>query len=206
MNILGVIVARGKSKGLPGKNLKLLGGKPLLAWTIETALQSKRLDRIILSTEDENIANVGRQHNIDVPFKRPENLAEDTTHTPDILIHALMKMEEIDDIKYDVIVLLQPTVPFRTFQHIDNAIQKFESLKYDSLITVKKQDYPPWWMFRIEKNQLITAFEYSESKNVFNLERQQFPNIYKPNGSVYVTWSELLKKMDNWLIQEVVDV
>jgi CMP-N,N'-diacetyllegionaminic acid synthase len=194
MNTLGVITARGGSKGLPGKNIKELGGKPLLAWSIEAAQKSKQLDRLILSTEDEEIANVGRKYNIDVPFKRPNELAGDTTHTPDILINALDEMEKIDGVKYDVIVLLQPTVPFRRSEHIDNVIEKFESSSFDSLITVQKQEYPPWWMFRLENGQLHTAFEYAEDINVFNMERQQFPNIYKPNGSVYVTWSDLMRK------------
>ena len=194
MNTLGVITARGGSKGLPGKNIKELGGKPLLAWSIEAAHKSKQLDRLILSTEDEEIANVGRKYNIDVPFKRPNELASDTTHTPEILINALDEMDKIDGVKYDVIVLLQPTVPFRTSEHIDNAIEKFEASSFDSLITVQNQEYPPWWMFRLENDQLHTAFEYKDKINVFNLERQQFPSIYKPNGSVYVTYSKLIRK------------
>jgi CMP-N,N'-diacetyllegionaminic acid synthase len=193
-NKLGVITARGGSKGLPGKNLKDLGGKPLLAWSILEAKKSTKLDRLILSTEDEEIANVGREYNIDVPFKRPKELAGDTTHTPDILINALEEMEKIDGIKYDLIILLQPTVPFRKSEHIDNAIEKFESSSFDSLITIQKQDYPPWWMFKLDNGQLSTAFKYGDDINVFNLERQQFPNVYKPNGSVYVTWTELLRK------------
>ena len=77
---------------------------------------------------------------------------------------------------------------------VDFLIDKFEATKFDSLITLQQQEYPPWWMFRLENNQLLTAFEYHENINVFNMERQEFPCTYKPNGSVYVTWSNLLRK------------
>ena len=166
----------------------------MLAWSIIEAKKSKYIDRLILTTEDDEIANIGREYNVDVPFKRPEELAGDTTHTPDILIHALDEIEKIDNIKYDVIVLLQPTVPFRKGQHIDASIKKFKESSFESLITVKKQDYPPWWMFQLKNNKLTTAFKYDDGMNVFNMERQEFPSVYKPNGSVYVTSTKLLRK------------
>ena len=194
MKILGVIPARAGSKGVPQKNTKMLSGKPLLAWTIDEAKKSKLIDRLILSTEDEKIAKVGRSFGVDVPFKRPKELADDKTHTPEILIHAVNEVQKIDGTVYDIIVLLQPTVPFRKAKHIDMSIEQFLSDKLESLITVKKQDYPPWWMFKLENNKLTTVFEYDKNKNVFNMERQEFPSVYKPNGSVYVTKSNLLRE------------
>lgn len=195
MKILAVIVARAQSKGVPKKNIKILYDKPLLAWSIIEAKKSKYIDRLILSTEDDEIAEIGRFYGIDVPFKRPLYLAKDDTHTPDILIHAVKQIENIDDTKYDAIVLLQPTVPFRTSDQIDEAILKFKSSKFDSLITLKKQNYPPWWMFRVKNEILYQIFKLDDSGvNVFNLERQQFPEVFKPNGSVYITLIKLLKK------------
>lgn len=194
MNILGIIIARGGSKGLPKKNVKKLLDKPLIAWTILAAKKSKLLDRLILSTEDDEIASIGRQYGIDVPFIRKKELAADDSHTPDILINALEELEKTENKKYDIIVLLQPTVPFRKVEHIDQAINNFKYSKFDSLITVKKQEYPPWWMFQLDGKKLIPSFKFKDDLNVFNLERQQFPDVYKPNGSVYVTWVDLLKK------------
>lgn len=194
MNILGIIIARGGSKGLPKKNVKKLLDKPLIAWTILEAKKSKLLDRLILSTEDDEIASIGRQYGIDVPFIRKKELAADDSHTPDILINALEELEKTENKKYDIIVLLQPTVPFRKVEHIDQAINNFKYSKFDSLITVKKQEYPPWWMFQLDGKKLIPSFKFKDDLNVFNLERQQFPDVYKPNGSVYVTRVDLLKK------------
>ena len=194
MKILGVIPARAGSKGVPQKNTRMLSGKPLLAWTIDEAKKSKLIDRLILSTEDEKIAEVGKSFGVDVPFERPRELADDKTHTPEILIHAVNELQKIEGTVYDIIVLLQPTVPFRRFEHIDKAIKKYLSDEFDSLITVTKQDYPPWWMFKLDKKKLSAVFEFKTSCNVFNMERQEFPSIYKPNGSVYVTKTSLLKK------------
>ena len=201
LKILAVIPARAGSKGVPRKNTKMLGGRPLLGWSILEAKKSKLIDRLILSTEDEEIAEVGKSFGVDVPFKRPKELAGDKTHTPEILIHALNEIEKIDRIVYDIIVLLQPTVPFRKTEHIDKAIQQFISEKFDSLITVKKQDYPPWWMFKLEDKKLSTVFKYGNDVNVFNMERQEFPDIYKPNGSVYVTKTVLLRE-NNQLVNQ----
>lgn len=194
MKTIGIIIARGGSKGLPRKNVKILGGKPLIVWTIEEAKKSKKLDRLILSTEDEEIASIGKNHKVEVPFKRPIELASDTAHTPDILINALDELEKIDGSKYDIVVLLQPTVPFRKVVHIDMAIKKFKKGSNDSLITITKQDYPPWWMFELDGSKIKTTFEYKGFKNVFNYERQQFPNIYRPNGSVYITKTKSLRE------------
>ncbi len=91
--------------------------------------------------------------------------------------------------------MLQPTSPFRNSRHIDEAIEKFMSDKtLDSLISIKKQDYPPYWMFKTEGSRLKTAFEFEKGVNVFNLERQQFPPVYRPNGAIYVTWRKYLKE------------
>jgi CMP-N,N'-diacetyllegionaminic acid synthase len=194
LSILGIVPARGGSKGVPRKNIKLLGGIPLLGWTIRVALQSTKIDRLILTTEDPEIAEIGLDFGIDVPFIRPFELAADDTHTPDILTHALDELEVIEGIRYENVVLLQPTVPFRKVEHIDRAIEKFRSSSFESLMTIQRQDYPPWWMFKLSDNGLKLAFDYKEKLNVFNLERQQFPAVYKPNGSVYITASDSLKK------------
>lgn len=190
--VLGVITARGGSKSVPRKNVFELGGKPLLAWTIEAARASKRLDRVILSTDDDEIAAVGRDHGAEVPFVRPAELATDTSHHPEVMIHAVRYLaDELGD-SYDAVLCLQPTVPFRESRHIDEAVDAFFTSGADSLISLKVQDYPPWWMFRLENDRLRPAFEYQASVNVFNLERQEFPEVYRPNGAIYITRVESL--------------
>lgn len=191
---IAVITARGGSKGLPGKNIIDLGGKPLLAWTIEAALQAKSIDRVILSTDYEDIAEVGRKYGAEVPFLRPAHLASDTAHSPDVVEHAIDFIEQAEGVAFDIAVMLQPTSPYRNATHLDEAFERFLACGRDSLISIKHQDYPPWWMFKLEGDKLGQAFPYEPGVNVFNLERQQFPKIYRPNGAMYFTGRKRLKE------------
>ena len=190
--VLGIITARGGSKSLPRKNVLPLGGKPLIAWTIEAALLAKRLDRVILTTDDDEIAGIAREYGCDVPFKRPAELAQDTSHHPEVLIHAARYLaDELND-SYDTVLCLQPTVPFRRAEHIDEAVDQFLRAGVESLISLKLQDYPPWWMFTLHNDRIRPAFEYKPGVNVFNLERQEFPRVYRPNGAIYLTRTDSL--------------
>ncbi len=193
---LGVITARGGSKRVPRKNVLDLGGKPLISWTFEAALQSQRLDRVILTTDNEEIADLGRSHGIDVPFMRPAHLATDTSGHRGVMIHAARAMREEFGDTATVIVCLQPTTPFRQAHHIDEAIDTFLASGADSLISIREQDYPPWWMFEIEGDRLRAAFEHNPKTNVFNLSRKVFPTVYRPNGAIYVTWIDSLLRND----------
>lgn len=193
--ILSVVPARGASKGLPGKNIISLGGKPLIAYTIEAALGSKYITTTVVSTDSEEIRQVAVQYKAQAPFLRPAELATDTAHSPDVVKHAVNFYEKEFYKSFDIVVMLQPTSPFRTARHIDEAIEKFlGDHTLDSLISVSKQGYPPWWMFKVEGNRLRQAFNFEEGVNVFNLERQQFPSVYRPNGAIYVTRKEYLIK------------
>src|SRR3989338_1201278 len=125
MKILGIIPARGGSKSIPRKNIKPLGGKPLIAWTIDAAEQAAVFDRIILTTDDEKIAAVGKQRGIEVPFLRPKELAEDATPTLPVLQHAVQWLKEHEQYEPDAIMLLQPTAPFRQASHIQEAVKVF---------------------------------------------------------------------------------
>jgi len=195
IKIISVIPARGGSKGLPGKNIVLLKKKPLLAYTIEASIASGYIARTVVSTDSEEIRRVALKYKAQAPFLRPAELATDTAHSPDVVEHAVKFYEETLKEKFDIVIMLQPTSPFRTAKHIDQAVEKFLSVPgLDSLISVKKQEYPPWWMFKIEKNRLAAAFEFKKGTNVFNLERQQFPAVYRPNGAIYITWRKYLRK------------
>jgi CMP-N,N'-diacetyllegionaminic acid synthase len=189
--VVGVILARGGSKGLPGKNLAHLGGRPLLAYTILAAKQARTLDRVILTTDSPEIARVGRRYGAEVPFLRPAHLARDTTHTPPVIEHAVRYLERTEGCRVDIVVTLQPTSPFRRPEHIDRGVRMLAAdPKLDSVIAVKEATIPPYWVFRNVKGRLEPFVK--DGTDYFLRERQQLPPTFQPNGAVYVTRRKLL--------------
>jgi CMP-N-acetylneuraminic acid synthetase len=190
MRVLGIIPARGGSKGVPNKNIKLLGGKPLLAYTIEAAKKSKLLTQIILSSEDEEIINVARAYEVAVPFIRPANLATDESPTILTIIHALNFYKE-KGILFDAVCLLQATNPFRTTNFIDKAIEQFKIAKTDSLISVLEvpHEYNPHWVF---KKNAMGNLEISTGESTIITRRQELPTAYYRDGAIYITKTEVL--------------
>jgi len=193
LNIICIITARSGSKGLKNKNIRKLKGLPLLAHTIIAAKKSKVFNRVILSTDSKLYANIGLKFGAEVPFIRPRKLATSTAHHPDVVNHAVKFLEKKEKIKFDYIMMLQPTSPYRNAKHINEAIKKFLKEKNDSLISIKKQDYPPWWMFVLDKSKLGQFLKF-KNKNVFNLERQEFPKLFRPNGAIYISKRKVLYK------------
>lgn len=181
MKILGLIPARGGSKGIPRKNIRPLKGKPLIYFTIDAALASKYLDRIIVSTDSEEIAQIARKANAEVPFIRPTDLAQDTTPMYDVIVHTIREMEK-NNWMPDILVLLQPTSPFRTVAHIDEAIEVFQKSSASCLISVKRAKENPHWMKSI-KNGFLQPF--LEDKPFID-SRQALPEIYYPNGAIFI--------------------
>tara|TARA_Y100000385_G_C13053302_1_gene620841 strand:- start:40 stop:726 length:687 start_codon:yes stop_codon:yes gene_type:complete len=189
MRVLGVIPARGGSKGVPRKNIKELNGKPLIGYTIEAALASK-LDRLIVSTDDIEIMEVVNKLGVDTPFYRPEELASDTAKSIDVAVHALKTMEEIDSVTYDAFMLLQPTTPFRTSQDIDKSINMLIETGSDSVISVVDVEaYHPARMKFLQGGKLIDP-PYCESYE--NQNRQELDSMYIRNGAIYLTKRETL--------------
>lgn len=192
MKILAIIPVRGGSKGVPGKNIKLLGGKPLLAYTSEIALQSKQLTEVIVSTEDESIGEVAKSLGVQVPFMRPMVLAQDDTPTIDVLIHAL-EWYKNQTIFFDAVCLLQVTSPIRTLEFLDKAIEKFMASDCDALVSVQKvpHEYNPHWTFEVnaEGNLKIATGEAEIIQR-----RQELPTAYHRDGSIYITKTDVLLK------------
>jgi len=190
MKILAIIPARGGSKGVPGKNIKLLNGKPLLAYTSEIAMQSKMLSEVMVSTEDEQIKNVAARLGMKVPFMRPQALAQDKTPTIDVIIHALEWYEK-QNIFFEAVCLLQVTSPFRTVEFLDKAIAKFIESDCDSLVSVQKVplEYNPHWTFEVndEGNLKIATGEIKIIPR-----RQDLPTAYHRDGSIYITKTTVL--------------
>jgi CMP-N,N'-diacetyllegionaminic acid synthase len=190
MRILGIIPARGGSKGVLGKNIKLLDGKPLLQYTAEIALESKYLTEVILSSDDREIITVAKNLGIQVPFLRLKELAQDTTPTIDVIIDALQWYES-HAIFFDAVCLLQVTSPFRTVEFLNKAIEKFITSGCDSLVSVQKvpHEYNPHWTFEVnpEGNLKIATGE-----DQIISRRQELPIAYHRDGSIYVTKTEVL--------------
>jgi CMP-N,N'-diacetyllegionaminic acid synthase len=178
---LAVIPARGGSKGIPGKNIIDLNGKPLIQYSIDAALESKYIDDIIVSTDSEEIANVAKQCGAKVPFIRPSELSSDQAKTIDVLIHAIAEMKNSGK-EYDYIVLLQPTQPLRLSQHIDESIEKLVESEKESLVGVTPvQDHPILVRSINESEELVPLLNTSST-----VRRQDFPDYYKVNGAIYV--------------------
>tara|TARA_B100000674_G_C37695696_1_gene848116 strand:+ start:150 stop:851 length:702 start_codon:yes stop_codon:yes gene_type:complete len=183
-SVLAVIPARGGSKGVPRKNLQNICGKPLIAYSIEAAKGVSRLTDIIVSTEDEEIAQVAVDHGADVPFMRPAELAEDLTPTFPVIMHALEQMEAARAAEYDAVLLLQPTCPLRTAAHIDTAIDMLLSENCDSVVSVLEvSNTHPFRMKRLVGNRLIN---YIDQGFEDMRPRQVLPKVYLRNGAIYL--------------------
>jgi CMP-N,N'-diacetyllegionaminic acid synthase len=194
LNIVGIIPARGGSKRIPKKNLKLLKGKPLIAYTIIEAKKSKLLNSVYVSTEDEKISRVSKSYGIDV-INRPKKFAEDTTQGYVPIQHAIKYIESKYDQEIDIIVVLQPTSPLRTTIDIDNAISTFIKNNCVSLVSVTDACFPPEFMYKIKNKKLHSILKTKlKSKRT-----QDMPKTYQINGSVYVTKKKFLMKTNSLL-------
>ncbi|ESU20791.1 N-Acetylneuraminate cytidylyltransferase [Flavobacterium cauense R2A-7] len=192
MRILAVIPARGGSKGVPGKNIKILGDKPLIAYSIESAKKSRLLSEIMVTTDDEAIAGVALQWGANIPFIRPKELAEDTTPTLAVIQHALEFYESRGDF-FDAVCLLQPTSPFREDGFIDAAIAKFIESNADSLVSVLPvpHEYNPHWTFETNESGFLKIATGDEK---LISRRQDLPKAYHRDGAVYIMKTDIVKQ------------
>ncbi|MCH4821575.1 acylneuraminate cytidylyltransferase family protein [Gramella lutea] len=191
MRILGIIPARGGSKGIPGKNIKKLGGEPLIKYTIDSALKSNLITRCVLSSDSDEIIRKGEILGIEIPFIRPAEFSEDDTPSLDVVKHALSYYTKFNE-HFEAVCLLQPTTPFRTYGLIDKAIREFESGEYDSLISVREvpHEFNPHWVFEEKKGKLQIA---TGEKNIIT-RRQDLPKSYYRDGAIYLTRTEVILK------------
>jgi len=190
--MIAVIPARGGSKGLPGKNIRMLNGKPLIAYTIEAALGSKYIDRVIVTTDSEEIANVARQYGAEVPFMRPDELSSDTASAIDVYLHAVEYLMDETGSKIEKFMALLPTAPLRTSKHIDEAVELIQRENAVSLISVKEAETPvTWYMNKDEQDRICNAGFGSVGSAVAN--RQVNATYYVPNGAIYILDYSLLK-------------
>ena len=187
MTFVGLIPARGGSKGVPRKNLRCVGGQPLVSLAVASALACGRLNRVIVSTDDAEIAEAAQRAGADVPFLRPARLAEDDTPAVAVARHAVEWLESYGA-TVDAIVILQPTSPLRRTSHIDAAIDRFLETGADSVVTVCEVEHSPFWMQRLEKDRLVPLLP----SGMLAQRRQDLPPVYRLNGAVYVVRRRLL--------------
>jgi len=192
--IIGIIPARGGSKSIPRKNIKMLVGKPLIAWTIEEAKKSKYIDRLILSSEDDEIIKVAKEWGCEVPFVRPKELAQDDTPGIEPVIHALKTLPE----KYDYVCLLQPTSPLRKVADIDGCIEKCIFNDAESCVSVAEVNKSPYWMYSVDNlDKLKPLFpQYHQIPN-----RQLLPKIYNINGAIFFAAIDSLLEKKNFITE-----
>ncbi len=195
MKILGIIPARGGSKGIPGKNGKILGNKPLIAYSIEAAKKARLLTDFIVSTDDEEIARIARDWGARVPFLRPAELARDHTPTLPVVLHALDFFKS-RNIRYDAVCLLQPTTPFRPEGFVDRAIEEFIRQDADSLVSVLPvpHEYNPHWVFEPGNDGFLHIA--TGDKEIIP-RRQELPPAYFRDGSIYLTRTDVLEKKNS---------
>lgn len=193
--ILGLIPARGGSKGIPRKNVKLISGKPLIAWTIEAALRSRQLAAVVVSTDDAEIADVARRYGAQVPFMRPAELAQDGTPGLDPVLHALECLPQ-----YDNVMLLQPTSPLRTTEDIDACISLRHRSGAPAAVSVTEPERHPFWMYTLGQGGGMHPLMNAPAVT----RRQELPPVYAANGALYYTEAGWLRAGRAFITPETV--
>jgi N-acylneuraminate cytidylyltransferase len=196
MKIVAFIPARGGSKGLPKKNIKLLAGKPLIAWSIEQALSSELIDRVIVSTDCTEIAKVAKEYGAEVPFLRPDSLSCDSATTESAMLHCCQYLEEKNELP-ELFILVQATSPIRSKNQFDKAILCFQNNNYDSLLSVSASHRFTW------KNPLKPSASYDFLNRPRRQDIKKEDQEYLETGSFYITKTELLVQSGNRLVGNV---
>ncbi|MCO5249194.1 MAG: acylneuraminate cytidylyltransferase family protein [Chitinophagales bacterium] len=185
--MIAIIPARGGSKGLPGKNIKLLNGKPLIAYTIEAAQKAKFINRVIVSTDCRDIAEIAEEYGAEIPFMRPNRLATDQSMAIDTYLFTIQQLEQIEHKSINEIMVLLPTCPLRTSEDIDKAHNIFISKKADSVISYTPEHHPIYWhKYLTSDNRFENIFESTIAN------RQDMKTSYYPNGAIFIFRKDLL--------------
>ncbi len=197
--MLALIPARGGSVGVPGKNIRPLGGKPLIAYTIEAARQSKIFNRVIVSTDQREIADISAYYGAEVPFIRPKELSTNEAKSMDVVFHALQWLEQNEKYVPEVVTLLQPTSPFRDAQAIIEASELFKTVHATRLVSIKESAEHYYWMYSICEERIRPV-----SGKFHRGRRQDLPKAYTLNGAIYMGKSNILVKEKSYLGHDTV--
>ena len=196
--ILAIIPARSGSKRIPHKNIKMLGDKPLMAWSIETAIKSKKFYNVIVSSDDKEIAAIGREYGAEVPFLRNPEFASDTATVIDAVVEVVEHYER-NGIKFDAVMLLQPTSPFRSVKSIDQAIEVYLSSAGESVVSVGPALVHPYWCKKVV-NGILEPF-VNTPDDIISTRSQDLPEAYQLTGSIYLSSVINLKKNQSFYSQ-----
>jgi len=194
-SVLAVVTARGGSKRLPDKNILKLNGKPLIAWSITSGIESGAVDKLVVSTDSEKMAEISQQYGAEVPFMRPHELASDTAKSVDVILHVLNTLEDAGE-KYKYILLLQPTSPLRTAEHIEGAFELLVEKKASAVVSVCELEHPIEWTNTLPDDLSMDKFLAADFSNK---RSQDFPTRYRLNGAIYIIETKLLKKQRSFL-------
>lgn len=188
MKIVAIIPAKGDSKRVPGKNLRMMLGKPLIAWAIETAKNSARIDRVIVSTSDEEISRVAKKYGAEVPFMEPAEIAAGGGNIEGALLHAIEWLKKNENYVPDAVVLLQTTNPLRRAEDIDNAIEQFKKSGADSTVAVCSAlgNHNPAWMLMLDDAHGARMFSGDDIRSISSMRSQDLPKCYLRNDIAYV--------------------
>jgi CMP-N,N'-diacetyllegionaminic acid synthase len=195
---IGLIPARGGSKRLPGKNIMELAGKPMIAWTIGAALESRAFDAVVVSTDDPAIAQVAEHYGAEVPFLRPERLSADRTGSMEVVEHALACLASERGQRYEEVMLLQPTSPLRDAEDIRKAIALFEAKGADAVISVSEMEHSPLWSNTLPPDGDMSGFIDS---GLMQTRSQDLPTYYRLNGAIYLCKTERLLRERSFLFR-----
>lgn len=193
-NVLALITARGGSKGIPRKNLRPLAGRSLIDWSIQAARQSRYVDRLIISSDDDEIIEKARRQGCEAPFVRPAHLARDDTGSMPVIVHAIETLER----RYDYLLLLQPTSPFRTGNDIDRILSFCVEGEIEAAVSVTRLKKHPMFMYSIDQGRLKSLLPAAGQ-----LRRQEMPAAYEHNGALYVARTDWLLKHQSFTLPEV---
>ncbi|RCS27063.1 acylneuraminate cytidylyltransferase family protein [Polaribacter sp. WD7] len=193
MRVLAVIPARGGSKGIPKKNIINFFGKPLLHWSIDSAIASKFITDVAVSSDDDHILQIAKQNKEIIAIKRPIELAKDTSKTEPVIVHALNHLGKNN---FDYIILLQPTSPLRTSEDIDLAFQRILKSKADSIISVCEEEHHPYKSFKVDDEGFLSGIINNEYPFY---PRQKLPKIYRANGAIYIIKTQIFSKSESLL-------
>ncbi len=191
---LVVIPARGGSKRLPRKNILDLEGKPLIVWSIEAALKSDLIDTVLVTSDDGEILEISKKHGAQI-VKRPESLASDTASSFDAIVHAINSLDDL----FEYIILLQPTSPLRSTQHINEAIKLLEEKNADAIISVCEMEHSPLWSNTLASDNSLKNFIVNEAKDK---RSQDLETYYRLNGAIYICKREELLKEESFFIEK----
>jgi CMP-N,N'-diacetyllegionaminic acid synthase len=193
VNTFALIPARGGSKGVPRKNITMVAGKPLIVWSIECALRSSLLDAVVVSTDDEEIAEISLKAGALVPFLRPSHLAQASTPGVDPVLHALEQLPQ-----FDAVVLMQPTSPLRATVDVDGCLNFAIERHALSVVSVCEAETHPYWTYRLAENKTLEKFVNAD----FVPRRQDLPQVFTINGALYFAQAEWLRRIGSFIGDE----